>query len=284
LTIYARAGRIKCRMVKNGFAPVDGGELYYEVAGEGPAVVLGHAGIADCRMWDPQMAPFSERYRVIRYDVRGFGRSSRPESEWSPHADLSALLTHVGVERAAVIGVSMSGGIAIDFALAYPQMVWALVPVGAGLDGFDWSRDEALKRFGEEEKAELAAGKIESAVELNVRMWVDGPSRRADKVDAVVREKVREMQRAIFEKGEPSGQPLPLEPLAITRLEEIKAPTLALVGDKDLSAILEITDLIADRVPGARKAVIRNTAHVPSMERPEEFNRLVLEFLDSVRP
>lgn len=283
MTIYAQARRIKCRMV-NGFAPVDGGELYYEVAGEGPAVVLGHAGIADCRMWDAQMTPFSERYRVIRYDVRGFGRSSTPESEWSPHADLSALLTHLGVERAAVIGVSMSGGIAVDFALAYPQMVWALVPVAAGLDGFDWSRDQALKRFGEEEKAELTAGNIEKAVELNVRLWVDGPSRRADDVDAGVREKVREMQRAIFEKGEPAGEPLPLEPLAITRLQEIKAPTLAIVGDKDASAILEITDLIAERVPGARKAIIADTAHVPSIERPEEFNRLVLEFLDSVRP
>ena len=270
-------------MLEQRFAPVPGGELYYEVAGDGPAVVLGHAGIADCTMWDPQMAPFSERYQVVRYDVRGFGRSSQPESDYARHDDLRALLTHIGVERAAVIGVSDSGGIAVDFALAYPQMVWALVPVAAGLHGFGWGKDEALKRFGEEEKAALASGDLDLAVELNVRLWVDGPGRGAGEVDAGVREKVREMQRAIFERGEPSGQALPLEPLAITRLEEIRAPTLAIVGDKDVPAILEITDLITERIPRARKTVIRNAAHMLSMERPDEFNKILLGFLDSVR-
>jgi len=266
-----------------GFASVPGGQLYYETVGEGPAIVLSHAAIADCRMWDPQIGPFAERYQVIRYDVRGFGRSSSPDVNFAPHDDLAELLKHLSIGRAAVIGVSMSGGIAVDFALTHPDMIWALVAVAAGLYGFDWSKDEDDARFSREERAALAAGDIERAVELNVRLWVDGPRRAPDRVDPAVREKVRLMQREIFARGEGSGDALPLEPLAIGRLEDIRAPTLAIVGDQDLSSMKEVTELIARRVPGARKAIIPDTAHVPNMERPEEFNRIVLEFLDSVR-
>jgi pimeloyl-ACP methyl ester carboxylesterase len=192
------------------FAPVPDGELYYEETGSGPAVVLGHAGIADHTMWDGQVGPFSELYRVVRYDLRGFGQSSMPETDYAPHDDLRALLAHLDIDRAAVVGVSISGGIVVDFALAYPEMLWALVPVAAGIDGYDWSTDEALQRFGAEEKAALDAGEIDRAVELNVRLWVDGPGRTPDQVDDAIREKVRQMQRAIFERGEPVGQPLPL--------------------------------------------------------------------------
>ncbi len=264
-----------------GFVSVPGGELYYEATGGGPAVILMHAGIADHTMWDAQVGPFSERYRVVRYDLRGFGRSSTPETDYAPHDDLRALLAHLDIERAAVVGVSMSGGIAVDFALAHPAMLWALVPVAAGMDGYDWSADEALQRFGAEEKAAVEAGDIDRAVDLNVRLWVDGPGRGPKQVDHAVREKVRRMQLAIFERGEPAGRPVPLEPLAVTRLEDVRAPTLAIVGGQDARALIEITDLIARRVPGAQKSVIKHTAHVPNMERPDEFNRLVLDFLDA---
>jgi pimeloyl-ACP methyl ester carboxylesterase len=131
-----------------GFAPVPGGELYYEESGEGPAVVLGHAGIADHTMWDAQVDPFSERYRVVRYDLRGFGRSSTPETDYAPHDDVRALLAHLNIDRAAVVGVSMSGGIAVDFALAHPEMLWALVPVAAGMDGYDWSAESSYQGRG----------------------------------------------------------------------------------------------------------------------------------------
>ncbi len=264
-----------------GYVPVPGGQLYYEERGAGPAVLLMHAGIADHTMWDAQVDHFSERYRTVRYDLRGFGRSTMPQGDFAPHEDLRALFRHLGIERAALVGVSISGGIAVDFALAFPGMIWALVPVAAGLDGYDWSGDETLARLGADEKAALEAGDFDRAVELNVRLWADGPGRSPGQVDSAVRAKVRQMQRAIFERGDPAGEPLSLEPLAIERLEEICAPTLAVVGDQDVPAIIEITDIIAARVPGARKAVIRDAAHVPNMERPDEFNRLVLDFLAS---
>jgi 3-oxoadipate enol-lactonase len=120
-------------------------------------------------MWDTQMNDFAARYLVVRYDVRGFGRSSSPEVDYAPRHDLAALLSHLAIDRAAVVGVSISGGIVVDFALAHPNVVWALVPVAAGLDGFDWSKDKVDERFGKEERAALEADDIEGATELNVR-------------------------------------------------------------------------------------------------------------------
>ena len=270
--------------MREGYVPVPGGRLYYQESGAGPAVILMHAGIADHTMWDAQVGPFSGHYRIVRYDLRGFGRSSMPEADFMPHDDLRLLLEHLEIEKPALVGVSVSGGIAVDFAIAHPGGLWALVPVAAGLDGYDWSGDESLARFGAEEKAAIEAGDLDRAVELNVELWVDGPGRGPGDVDPAVRERVRQMQRAIFEKGDPAGEALSLEPLAIERLDEIRAPTLAVVGDQDVPAIIEITDIIAARVPGARKAIIANAAHVPNMERPEEFNRLVLDFLDAHAP
>lgn len=162
---------------KTGYADIDKGRLYYEVTGRGPAVVLGHAGIADLRMWDTQVEPLSERFTVVRYDVRGFGRSSAPKGDFHPEQDLRGLLDHLEIARAAMVGVSMSGGIAVDFAVSYPERLWALVPVAAGLEGFDWSTDEALKEYAAAETAAMESGDIEEAIELNLRFWVDGPHR-----------------------------------------------------------------------------------------------------------
>jgi pimeloyl-ACP methyl ester carboxylesterase len=265
---------------RTGFAEVDGGRLYYEVAGEGPAVVLGHAGIADLRMWDDQVAPFAERYTVVRYDIRGFGRSPAADAPWSAHDDIAALLDHVAIGTAAVVGVSMSGAISVDFAVTHPGRLWALVLVGAALDGFDWGQDAEMTTADAEEVRLLEAGDIDGAVEHEVRIWVDGPRREAGQADAAVRESVAEMQRAIYESGRnPTEHAADLDPRAITRLEEISAPTLVLAGDADFDGIQQIAGILASRIPGAERAVIRNTAHVPNMERPAEFNRLVLDFL-----
>jgi pimeloyl-ACP methyl ester carboxylesterase len=257
------------------------GELGYDVDGEGPAVVLVHEGIADRRMWEPQVEPFvAAGYRVVRYDLRGFGESELPDGPFSNLDDLHGLLEHLGIERAKLVGVSYGGRIALELAIAYPERVEALVLVGAGLRDAEWS--DEIKRFGEEEESLLEAGNVEGAVEVNLRMWVDGPSRGPDEVDHGVRERVREMQRLAFEvqlaKPE-AGPEAPFDPPASTRLDEVRAPTLVVVGELDQPDMLRIADRLANGIPGARKAVIPGTAHVPSMEKPDEFNELVLGFL-----
>ncbi len=126
---------------QSGFAPSDGARLYYEISGSGESLVLVHTGIADSRMWDGRLATFARRYRVIRYDMRGFGRSAMVEGPFSHHEDLRALLDSLGIERVFLVGCSIGGRAIIDFTLEHPERVRALVPVGSALSGFDAGED-----------------------------------------------------------------------------------------------------------------------------------------------
>ena len=256
--------------------------LYHEEAGAGPAVVLIHEGIADSRMWDRQMRTYAEWFRVVRYDVAGFGRSPLGGGPYSHWRDLVGLLDELGIDRPALVGVSLGGRIALDVALAAPDRVAALVLVAPGLPGWEWS--EQVRDFGAAEEAALEAGDLETAVELNLRLWVDGPRRGPDAVDPAMRAFVGEMQRLAFQNDlaayaqdpppgperRPDGVPA-----------DVRAPTLLLVGDEDVPDMLAISEHLEREIPGARRIVLHGVAHVPSLERPDEFDRLVLDFLHS---
>lgn len=260
------------------FAPVNGASIYFEVAGTGHPVVLIHAGVADSRMWDGTFETLAARFQTLRFDIRGFGRSSMPPGRFSYHADLGALFDHVGFRRASLVACSFGGQIAIDFCLAYPDLVRSLVLASSGIGGREPSSD--MIRFGDEEDALLARGDIEGATELNLRTWVDGPRRSPKEVDGALRERVRTMQRELFEQSPPVGvERERLEPPAIGRLGEIRAPTLVLAGDRDVPDMLEAAERLASEIPGARKVVFSDVAHLVSMERPARFNELVTEFL-----
>jgi len=151
------------------FVSFNGGQLHFESAGVGPAVLLIHAGIADMRMWQPQLEAFSRQYRVARVDVRGFGQSSVPNGDYAAHEDIRAVLDAAKVESAAIVGVSMGGTIAIDFVLAHPERARALVAVATGPNGYDRWGDEIRKGWAAEEAA-LAAGDMERAIEINLQM------------------------------------------------------------------------------------------------------------------
>ncbi len=259
--------------------------LAYDVEGDGSPILFIHEGIADRRMWHPQVGPFVDAgYRVVRCDLRGFGDSELTDGPFSNLDDVHELLEHLGIERASVVGGSYGARVALEYALSYPGTVDGLVLMGPGLRDAEWS--EAIERFGEEEESLIEAGDVEGAVELNVRTWVDGPSRGPDQVDAGVRERVREMQRRAFEVQIPvpdAGPDAPFDPPASARLGEVRCPVLVVVGDLDQPDILRVADRLADGIPGARKAVIPGTAHVPSMERPDEFNQLVLDFIGGLQ-
>ena len=268
------------------FADVAGKQVWYDEAGAGPALVLTHAGVADSTMWDDLVAPLAERHRVLRYDLPGYGRSRLYAGPWSHVDDLRILLDHVGVERASLVGLSHGGRVDLEFALEHPERIAALVLVAPGLPEHEGS--EEAERASAEEDRLFEEGDFEGAAEVNLRAWVDGPRRGPDAVPAV-RERVRAMTlrsfehyRDVLQEGEP-GPVARLDPPASDRLDELGVPVLVVYGDADVQDIVDICERLAAGIQGARKVVFPDVAHMLPMERPDEFARLVLDFLAEPR-
>ena len=254
-------------------------ELHYEVAGDGPPVVLVHAGICDSRMWDPQWEGFQRAHRVVRYDLRGFGRSPLVSGRYSHPEDLITLLDELALGSAALVGASMGGGTSVQVAVARPDLVSALVLVGSGLRGHEWS--DYVKRAWAEEEAAFERGDLDAAVEVNLRTWVDGPHRSPGEVDPEVRRKVGQMQRRALELYLEGGDEAEEEALVLDvgdRLGEISVPTLAIVGEHDVQDVHVVAERL-EREIGATRVTIAGAAHLPSLEQPREFDELVLGFL-----
>ncbi|HEY6569644.1 MAG TPA: alpha/beta fold hydrolase, partial [Candidatus Limnocylindrales bacterium] len=157
-----------------GWAEVAGGRLPFAVAGEGAGVVLAHAGIADMRQWDPQWEALAARHRVVRYDLRGFGRADVVHTAFSNRADLVAVMDAAGLERAVLVGCSRAGSIAIDAALEYPERVSGLVWVCGGISGFEGEESPEELAAGEQEEAISEAKDWEAMSAFDVALWVDG--------------------------------------------------------------------------------------------------------------
>ena len=270
-----------------GFAEVNGAKLYYEVMGAGHPLVLLHEGIADSGMYDDQFHAFAQRYRVVRFDLRGFGQSDLPprDNPLALHEDLYGLLVFLGIKKTYVLGMSMGGAIALDFTLAHPVMVDALILVAPGVSGYDMTSFEVeYKAIGEEIEEAVKRGDYERASELETRIWVDGPERTPQQVDPVVRQRVYEMNLHNSRNMGAAEFPPPqeLDPPAIARLGEVAVPTCLIIGDKDVREMLSIIEKLEQGMSGARKVVMHDVAHALNMERPEEFNRIVLDFLASL--
>lgn len=260
-----------------GFAEVNGAKIHYDIHGEGRPLVLVHAGIGDSRMWDDQVEAFAGKYRVVRYDARGYGQTELFPGKYSQHEDLYGMLRFLNIERAFLLGCSMGGRAIVDFALAHPDMVDALIPVCAGVSGFQGRGMSAEMNAAME--AAYQQGDKEACAEIMCQAWVDGPSRTPDQVDPALRQKVHDMVLIVLNAPDDVGEEVEAEPPALDRLGSIHAPTLVVYGDLDQPSILEAADLLSSGIPGARKALIPGTAHAPNMEKPGEFNRAVLEFL-----
>lgn len=267
---------------EQGFVEVPGGSLYYEVAGSGHPLVLVHADVADRRMWDEQLAVFARHYRVVRYDKRGFGRSTSQDGTYSPRADLVALLAHLGIAKTAVLGLSNGGALVLDFTLEHPELVDALIVVAGGVGGFEWEPTPAeMALFSEYETLEEHKD-YPGLIEIGLRTWADGPGQPEGRADAPVRERLREMMTEMYRDHHEELRSARLEPPAAGRLGEIHVPTLVIVGDLDVSDTIGAMDYLARHVAGARKVVFPGTAHMVNMEQPERFNATVLRFLEPV--
>jgi 3-oxoadipate enol-lactonase len=258
---------------------LNGARIHYERSGSGFPLLLIHAGIADSRMWEPQAEAFANHFDMVRPDLRGFGDSELPPGPYSMVADLIALLDHLKIDRAHVVGCSMGGTVAIDLALKHPERVKKLVLVASGVSGSNLGAADAAL-FADVEAADKADD-MDAANRAEVRLWVDGPRRPEGSAPAAVRELVLDMNGRSLHTDWTSAESQSLDPPAITRLSEIGAPTLVIVGDQDLPHASANAELITSNVAGSRMVVIKDAAHLPSLERPEEFNLVVLDFLAS---
>jgi pimeloyl-ACP methyl ester carboxylesterase len=264
---------------------LEDGRIYYEIAGNGELLVLTHAGFVDSRMWDDQWNDFTQNYRVVRFDMRGFGKSNRAEAPINRRDDLYRLLTHLGITRAKLVGCSMGGEIILDFALEHPEMTSALVVVSAVPGGFEMQGkppENLMEMITAIQQADLVL-----ASELQNRLWIDGPFRQPDQVDPKIRERAAEMNRIALGNGtwmKIDTKPLnPLNPPAISRLDKLQVPTLIIAGQLDNSEILRAADVMANAIPGAQKVIMDDCAHLPNMEKPAEFNRIVLDFFHNLK-
>lgn len=209
--------------VDSGFADVNGTSLYYEVRGEGSPLVLIQGGNLVQEMWEDQLEEFSKGYRVVTYDVRGFGRSGPWGDSFRACDDLKGLLDFLDIEQAHLVGLWSGGRIAVDFALEFPDRVGALVLAGPGLSGYDWSQSD--------------------------QSWVEPDTEE------------------------------PISPPAIERLADISAPTLLILGDKDVADIERIAGILQEGISGSKLERVQGSGHMVSVKWPETFNWIALEFL-----
>ena len=266
--------------VKSGLAAINNAHIYYETAGEGPPLVMIHAGVADSRQWNNEFAHFADRFRVIRYDLRGYGRSEPVVGEFSHLADLIALLDYLeAAEPALLMGCSMGGGVAINFALTRPLQTTGLILVGSGPPGLELDTPTPAK-FAAAEQA-YHAGKFDLLAEIETQIWFDGVGRTPDQVNQRMRRLAYEMNRqALAHYAKKLGQQLPdTEIIAADEISALPTPTLIIVGAHDIPYTHAAADYMLTRLPSARKALIADAAHLSNMDQPEEFRRLVTEFL-----
>jgi pimeloyl-ACP methyl ester carboxylesterase len=265
----------------NGYFDLGDGTLYYETAGAGDALVLSHAAFLDSRMFDAQWELLAQHFQVIRYDMRGYGQSSPAQGPICRRDDLSRLLKHLGVEQAHFVGCSNGGEIILDLALEQPGLALSLTLVNSTPSGFELQGEPP--RYIMEMVEAAQRGDIDRVNELQIRIWLDGSFREPEAVDRDLRAKALAMNRIPVERQTyfmADMQPTcPLDSPAINRLHEVQIPVLIITGALDHAEVLRAADIMATTIPGARKVTIESTGHVPSYERPEVFNPLLLDFL-----
>jgi pimeloyl-ACP methyl ester carboxylesterase len=246
-------------------------------------VLLLHPGLWDSRTWDPQVPVLAARgYRAIRYDLRGYGRSSRLTGAAYSHVDDAvALLDHLGVESAALVGCSMGGAIAIDIAVSHPDRPWALVVAASGLAGFEENDEEIAWWDAATEGLEelIEAGDLEAAEDLRLEVWA--PLGTHDEAGAAIR---RIAFDNLHEITMDESAEVELNPPAAARLHEVVVPTLVVKAEHDPPFMRRCSDTIAAGIPGARIVEIDGADHVVNLRQPQAFDAAVIPFLDQVRP
>jgi pimeloyl-ACP methyl ester carboxylesterase len=253
---------------------VNGARLWYDEAGSGPGVLLLHGGLGDSGLWEPVVPLLAERFRTIRADLRFYGRSTGPAVPWSWERDVVGVLDELGIERAALVGLSFGGRLAFDVALAHPERLWAVAAVAPGLAGHD--SDAYSEEQDARYEAAAAAGDLEAAMEIDFEVWA--PLGADDRI--------RQLWQAT---PEAKSLPADLEPLAVEgapakeRLGELAMPVLVVTAAHDPAGMREIGPLVARAAPDARHVEL-DSDHYLTLREPELLSRVLLEFLAATAP
>jgi pimeloyl-ACP methyl ester carboxylesterase len=267
-------------LVNKGFAEVNDTRLYYEVVGRGHPLVLVHGFSFNTKMWDDQFETFAKRFKVICYDIRGFGKSALPAigKEYSHTKDLKALLNQLGINHAYLIGLSMGGNIALDFTIEYAEMTKALILVDSTLEGFqDWSKTrlEFIKSIYKEAKEKG----VKAAKDVQLKDALLKPALEKPNVALRLKQMVSDYSGWHFVNIDPSRS---LDPPAMERLQEIQVPTLIIVGERSLPEFHRIADILNREIQNSKRVTLKGAGHLSCMETPKEFNEAVLSFLATV--
>jgi 3-oxoadipate enol-lactonase len=254
--------------MQKGFLKHNNGKIFYQVKGDGEAIVFIHGFTLDHRMWNEQVEYFSTNFKAVTYDERGFGKSSLPKAKYSDQGDLQALLKSLKIEQTHVVGLSFGGEIAIDFTLEFPDSVKTLTLLDSSLGGYKSTVDWNVK--AEEEGIERAK-----------ENWANHPvfeKTRSSKCWPEVQKIVNTYSGWHWLNRDPRKK---LDPSAKERLQEIKVPTLIIVGEDDLDYFHDIARYIHKRVKSSTLAFVEDAGHMVNMEKPEEVNRLIEKYITS---
>lgn len=267
----------------SGYIENNGAQLYYEQAGKGPALVFIHAGVADSRQWKNEFNEFAGAYRVLRYDMRGYGKSLPADGEFSHMDDLVSLKNQLGIDEPIIlVGCSMGGTLAMDYSLDHPTRVEALVMVGSGPSGLKLDVPDHPKAA--DAAVAYDEGDLDRVAELEAQIWFDGMGREPDQVDPEMRALALDMNRtALAHVAQQTGKRLPDANLpAAERIQDLRIPVLIIVGEHDIPYIQSAADVMLAEIPAARKVEITGAAHLPNMDRPQAFRQALQTFLVDV--
>ena len=264
---------------QSGIAEVNGTKLYYEVAGDGPAIVLIHGGAVDRRAWDDQFAEFAKTHKVIRYDLRGSGKSATPVTPFSNTEDLYSLMKYLKVSKAAIVGISRGGGMAFDLAIDHPETVSALVLVSSNLSNTPKAYEAMFERTTEVGKKEGAAAAA--------KVWgldpYQGPQRK-EAIPGVLKIIEENVVRFRHIDGSPAVRQLASSDKPRSELlTQIKVPTLIVYGMHDNVDARANYERWANGIPGAMKTTFANSGHLVPIDEPQKFNQTVLDFLRNIK-
>ena len=257
----------------NGYLEVGGSKLHYETRGAGPAIVLLHDGLLSSTSWDEIWEPLATKHEVVRYDRRGYGRSDLPTGSYSSVEDLRKLLVHLKVQHVTIVGSSSGGALAIDFAIAYSEMVDGLILIGPVLHGMEFSeqfRERARRNNEPMERGDVEAwAKKWSQDRFLIAGANEGARRKLYEQLVANAEKLKKFDSALEEK---------LSPPASQRLSEIKAPTLIMLGEADTADVRAHCDAISAGIRGSTRATMKDVGHLIQLEKPSEVVKRIQKF------